>query len=116
MLQWVEEGYEDFITTGLAVVDPLTIVVSTSVHLFKVKLQPIWSQQVHWPISFRRAAKEIILIGQFGRHHAQVQCCINLNLLGGQWQEKNHDFERTVIIMCASHMMMPVTLSSVKNV
>jgi hypothetical protein len=103
MLQWVEEGYEDYITTGLAVVDPLTIVVSTSVHLFKVKLQPTWSRQVHWPISFRRAAKEIMLIGQFGRHHAQVQRCIHLYLLGGQCQEKNHMNSNAQSSSCVRH-------------
>lgn len=73
MMEWIEKCYPQNLITGLAAMGPTTLAVSTSHHLFKLELQPAWKPDVHWPISFRRAAKELMLIGRYGAEHACVR-------------------------------------------
>lgn len=73
MLEWIEQCYPQNVTTGLAVVGPTTVAVSSAHHLFKLELQPTWSEAAHWPITFRRAARETLLIGRYGRQHSRVR-------------------------------------------
>ena len=72
-MEWIELCYPQNLVTGLAAVGPTTLAVSTTHHLFKLELQSTWSERVHWPVAFRRAARTTLLVGRFGLQYARVR-------------------------------------------